>query len=429
MNRTLLCGILLLWVTGLRAQAWTELGSGPTALHANAFPSALCADARGIIYVSGFFTDPNGRRNVYQWDGNTWSTVGSGSKALNANGVIYTLCTDRRNHLFAAGYFYDGNGKRQVMEWDGDHWQQVGNLDANAGIEYLRADTLGNLYAAGIFRNAALEYYVARWDGHNWTELGAGSTVLNRRSSFAITVTPGGKVYALNKATTAYRLYCWDNNAWTRMFADSSCDYLGLTHNPQGPFSLRYEPTESVMAGWNGNNMQRYPLGQGGGYTRIDIDENSLCSDQYGNIYLAGDGYVNSAWKFYIARWDGQSWTELLDRGKPLMLNGHIETLCTDPSGNVYIAGRFTNQQGYNCVYKYTPPEECYPYVFPNPARTTIQVACIPEHTTVYVTDVADRLLFNRPLDKDRRIEIGHLPPGVYFLRSRRGTVKFLKLP
>ena len=77
----------------------------------------------------------------------------------------------------------------------------------------------------------------------------------------------------------------------------------------------------------------------------------SVCSDASGNIYAAGR-FTNSSGNSYVAKYNGSSWSELGGLNG-LAANFWILSICSDASGNIYAAGYFTNSSGNWYVAKY----------------------------------------------------------------------------
>jgi Secretion system C-terminal sorting domain len=78
----------------------------------------------------------------------------------------------------------------------------------------------------------------------------------------------------------------------------------------------------------------------------------TICSDKYGNIYAAGQ-FRNSSGNFYVAKFNGTTWSELVGSNS-LAANNIIYSICSDPSGNIYAAGEFfkPNPTGNPAVYE-----------------------------------------------------------------------------
>ncbi len=74
----------------------------------------------------------------------------------------------------------------------------------------------------------------------------------------------------------------------------------------------------------------------------------ALCTDPSGNIYAAG-AFTNDSSAYYVAKWNGTSWS----RAGYLDANGVIDMLVTDKSGNLYAAGSFTNAADMRYIAKW----------------------------------------------------------------------------
>jgi hypothetical protein len=69
---------------------------------------------------------------------------------------------------------------------------------------------------------------------------------------------------------------------------------------------------------------------------------NTICSDKNDNIYASG-GFYNALGKRYVAKFNGNGWFELKMGAYGLNANGDVLSICSDKNGNIYAAGKFTN--------------------------------------------------------------------------------------
>ena len=82
----------------------------------------------------------------------------------------------------------------------------------------------------------------------------------------------------------------------------------------------------------------------------------TMTSDPAGNIYVAGH-FSNSnspaSGKRYVAKWNGSVWSELGGLNA-LSANAPILAVASDLQGNIYAGGAFTNASGKTYVAKWT---------------------------------------------------------------------------
>jgi gliding motility-associated-like protein len=78
----------------------------------------------------------------------------------------------------------------------------------------------------------------------------------------------------------------------------------------------------------------------------------TTATDPSGNVYGAGM-FTDAAGYKYVAKWDGTSWTEVGTGTNALKANAAILSIKIDLQGNIYAAGNFTNAMGYSYVAKW----------------------------------------------------------------------------
>lgn len=99
--------------------------------------------------------------------------------------------------------------------------------------------------------------------------------------------------------------------------------------------------TDSASAQWMQVGTGNDTIAAGG------YDINTLCTDPAGNLYAAGQ-FLDAGQNQYVSKWNGTTWSELGTGSNALSANGDIYSICSDPSGNIYAAGHFTSSnQGY----------------------------------------------------------------------------------
>lgn len=315
-NNYLLFALFCFYVFSVKnvSAQWSELG--------NTSPSSdnIHIDEQDNIYLSGIFYEQQGKYNIIRNFGNYWGQLGGKLNGLNANNYIKDICTDQFNNVYAAGFFTNKSGNRYVAkyDYDGNAWYELGgynSLAANGYITTICSDKMGNIYAAGTFKNKNGKYYVAKWDGQRWSELGGSDALSANAPIKSITIDLYGKLYAAgafeNKllGTGSKFVAVWDGKSWEELGGSNSLTTLGF------------------------------------------IGEiNSICSDDKGNIYAAGELKSNSF--YFVAKWDGNNWTKLGGQNA-YPFNNEIYSLNHDKNGNLYVGGDFKNNNGKQFVAKW----------------------------------------------------------------------------
>lgn len=78
-----------------------------------------------------------------------------------------------------------------------------------------------------------------------------------------------------------------------------------------------------------------------------------MCIDPSGNVYVGG-WFYNASFDYYIAKWNGATWSQLGTGTNALNnTNGSITCMCTDAAGNIYIAPIYSTSGGYYNVKKW----------------------------------------------------------------------------
>ncbi len=375
-------GILVLFtvffvsIEMLNAQGWQELGTGNHALNANSTIGALCAD-NGVIYAAGGFTDSltdtSGTSYVAKWNGTSWNILGNEICMLNAFGQIRSICVDGQHNVYVAAAFRDTGISYKVMKWDGAHWNELGvganALHAISSINSICTDNAGNIYAAGSFTDSPSYMkgysYVAKWNGTAWSELGTGSNALNANYDImSIVADRSGNIYAAGGFRHIPGGYCyvakWDGTTWAEL--GPGVNSLNANHTIwtlhsdtsgniyAGGFFTAGGSSDYYVAKWNGETWSEL----GTGSNRLNINEAifSITTDIAGNVYAAGD-FTDSNGKAYVTKWDGTSWSKLGNGRNGLNANGQIFSICSDLAGNIYAGGDFSDGATYGNGHRY----------------------------------------------------------------------------
>lgn len=97
-----------------------------------------------------------------------------------------------------------------------------------------------------------------------------------------------------------------------------------------------YAAIDTAVYKWTGNGWVQ--LGSFSTTNGATGQVNTIISDPFGNLFATGF-FTNAHSKYYVAKWNGKSWVEL----GSLNPNGEITTMTADANGNLYVTGNFTN--------------------------------------------------------------------------------------
>ncbi len=328
------------WVAKWTGTVWTKLGNTPFYDAIN----VIKTDKHGNVYAAGELKLNGGLHYVAQWNGSSWGRFGDSSSLLNA--VIFALAIDTFDNVYAGGNFSAGTSLTYVAKCNGTHWSQYGALIANYQINALAADAAGNLYAGGTLApltgsdNAVIKWTNGQW---NWLSgLQANGPIIS------VALDKAGTVYAAGLFTnTALNYYVaqYQNNTWSELGGNNSLKASGKI--------------------------------------------SSLATDPLNNVFAAGSFRRGTGQPFdpyYVAKFDGTSWTETGYPGSGFFANGEINCLATDHNFNVYAGGLFSNtyNKKYVAYWHDTSATTIAPVpglnedlrvsIFPNPSAGTINI-------------------------------------------------------
>jgi trimeric autotransporter adhesin len=333
---------------------WSSAGSS---LSASAF---RVYSAGGSLYLGGNFLAAAGgiKAGLARWDGLHWSAIGPPGKLAGLQTTVRALTSDGSNVYAGGAFLYAGQtNATRVGRYDGSRWHSLGT-GLNDDVRQLAL--LGtNLYAAGDFSGGAggpLALRLARWNGAQWQPL--NNTAFNNISSLAVRgndlfVGGFGGINAVNG--TAADVARWDGtNFWSFLrfeentfaafpFPGTNVTSIGIQGNnvylagnfwlTQCDANLENCIASSNVMRFDGTYARLMGSGLGGPASAIAvIDTNVFFA---GSFTIAGSVTVNR-----IARWDGQSWSQV--GGVGVVGSGTISALAVMGT-NLYAGGSFTN--------------------------------------------------------------------------------------
>jgi hypothetical protein len=134
-------------------------------------------------------------------------------------------------------------------------------------------------------------------------------------------------------ALAAVDLATGELSGFWNLFDDGTIDEM--TGFPDGRlFFLVYYQTYQGLYSWDGENVEEWPMPDGG----YELTLKDVEVDLNGDLYVTGEDYdeANNQWHAYFARWDGAGW-ERIETG----LEHGLHEMAVEPCGGMYIlAGR-----------------------------------------------------------------------------------------
>ena len=312
--------------------------------------------------------------SVLDWNGATYARAGAEKPPL-----VQTYAATTDGGMVAGGVFtaIGGTAANNVAHWNGSTWQPMG-LGVSDTVTAVAVAPDGSVVVGGFFNTAggAPANRIARWNGSTWATLGAGLTWPPHR----IVVAANGDIWAAHNG--AERLVRWDGSTWAITNLPLINNVYDLAVHPDGrvfaagiflPFG---GPVVSVMQLANGTWTALPPHGT----TPGSIDSIQVLAN--GDLALAGAFtltglgnhgvlvFQNGAWSplgsgspLFVAattqlpngdllasqtflqgnqvvgrihRWDGATWTPLVDA------NSAITWMGASNRGELFASGVFT---------------------------------------------------------------------------------------
>ncbi len=315
--------------------AWSKLGNG---LDGNV--QAL-AYSNGILYAGGSFTQSNGGpvvNHIAQWNGTAWSALGSGVdnlvEAIAVNG------TD----IYVGGQFLNAGAvsAARIAKWDGTSWSALGT-GCNGEVRGLAANG-STVYATGIFVTAGgvSAPHLASWDGSTWSSVGGGLLGFGYAVQYASGKLWVGGSFTKVGSTPANCIAGWDGSTWSVLnggvngpvnaIAVAGSDvYVGGDMSGAGAIPANH------LARWNGTTWNGFGSEANASVSadavRVIKAFSSTSVFAAGNFTYAGGNPAGC-----IARWDGQTWSNL-GGGFPGL--GYVIYALAGTENNLYAGGQF----------------------------------------------------------------------------------------
>lgn len=237
-------------------------------------------------------------------------------------------------------------------------WDHLGS-GLNDRVLTLNSDLPGTLLVGGTFTDAggnAAADYVATWDGASWGSLGSSGSLNGAVNAIAVsgtTVIVGG-TFTNAGGSGANFLARWTGAAWQPLCAPlgaqvRALEIVGTTLYIGGDFlNVNGDPA--------GDQLVKCDLGSNVTSNVVDADPDidgavqALVADASGNVYAGGtffnlDGIPQAD---YVAKYNGSSWSAMgsgLDPSQGAIDTANVDALATDGT-NVYVGADDTDIAG-----------------------------------------------------------------------------------
>ncbi|MCX7624982.1 MAG: hypothetical protein N2Z21_02025 [Candidatus Sumerlaeaceae bacterium] len=330
-----------------RVVQWQDGIFTPIAPAANGPIYALAALSDGTLFAGGGFTTLDGTqttRYVAKWDGTTWTSLGVGT-----NGPVYALAVAPDGSLYAGGNFTSagGNTVNYVAQWKDSQWRSLKG-GTNAPVTALVWSN-GQLYVGGKFLSAGGQgaKHVARWDPtlERWFPLSLGTNGFVT----CLCTDDEGNIYAGGEFTMAggmpaNRVAKWDGVEWLNLGDGVNGVSRCAVPDPSGGILLGGEFTSAGGVSVTGLARWRADAWESCGAVLsspagLPVYVGALAWGFSSHHLFVGGKFqnVNGQRTNNIARWNGKTWLQCRPG-----FNGAVQAVCVDPSGDVYVGGRFS---------------------------------------------------------------------------------------
>ena len=368
------------------AAGWSNVGDFDGSVHA----LASLNDPTGTrLYVGGSFQHVGDLAvsNIARRSGTTWETVGTAVGSVpGVSGPVYALerCTDGGilYRLFVGGDFDSSSGgvAHNIARWNGSTWSSVGSGAANGVSDAVRALECksGVLYVGGEFDyagNAIFSQGIASWSGSAWSALGSGMFFETGDSGQVLSLAfyddgTNDRLYAGGNfhyagGQPAHNLAAWTGSGWTGMIGSSMTgmdgavlalgEFGGELH-AGGWFVEAGGARARHVARWSGSSAEPWrPLEGRDGWAFDDsVTAWAVYDEGEGPRLFAGGFFthVGPVAAKYLARWDGEQWSEVSDPASGGALDYVVETLLVHDDGagaELFVGGAF-NDPGRHIV-------------------------------------------------------------------------------
>jgi len=287
-------------------ETWGRMAGGISS--ASPTINAAVYDSNNRLWVGGDFSTAGAAVSVddfAMWDGAAWTGPAT---ATGGTGVIQALAEGTNGKIYIGGTFTNLNSvtnTSKIGTWDGSVFAAIagGTTFTVTTINDFKWDAAGNMYICGNFSvidNTAAGNIIKRTTAGAWAVLGAGGTgngtngevhrmeivndTLYAFGAFTAVGDIGGSPVTANYAAK----YSISGDSWTAFADEPGSAVLSSVKLPNqtiaigGAFTTIGSDTHNRVAIWDNVNWQ----GMGNGFADGQVD--TMASDPGGNVYAGG---------------------------------------------------------------------------------------------------------------------------------------------
>jgi hypothetical protein len=291
----------------------------------------IAIDGQGEVYATGYSNSSSGvfGSGVWRLVGTNWDDLGGVpvvfAMTATPGGTLYVLGSDGRfSSAYYSAFDSETGWTRLTSEGPSGSGSSSGAVDNHGETLYV-----------------AEQNVVAWWNGTGWTRLGGPAGTVT-----AFHVGTDGTVYrGFRSSPRAFQVERWDGDRWVSLPPlTNDAPYAGATLATgtdgrlvaAGTFNRAGTAPATGVARWNGTQWEALPETSDGQGANDYV--NRVAVDTDGQLFIKGSyTRVGDIKTEGIARWDGQSWTEIYEG---------FARISGDEAGRIYALGRFPSIDG-----------------------------------------------------------------------------------
>lgn len=319
------------YVARYNGSTWSAVNAPLSSLQTNGDIESISIDGAGNIYAGGKFLNKASHSYIAKWGGAGWEELGAMGDPLYSSNISQVIADSAGNvYVTDRTYIQNYGDSYSIKAWNGKTWKELTLPDSLrlfvSGVHSMALDSKGKLCVTG--RKMGVSYYdcVLAWDGSKWEIMEDVPNSLRADNSNPvygineIETDRQGNVYVSGKFMDSTYGVCsiakWDGRKWKRLpgFANYIKEFCVAGDGniyAYGDFSDEYG--RAVIVNYN-ETKRIYWAEVKNGTNRFGVPGfnvfSALATDNQNNLYVNGN-FTNTTGSRYIAKWDGNQWSQL----------------------------------------------------------------------------------------------------------------------